>query len=417
MTSIVLFKNIALSAGDTGAQTSSVGEPSVANNGREIFVSGNWYATKSLDAAASWSFIDLRNLLPPAAAEFCCDQVVLYDPSRNLLFWLLQYARDPSGTNVLRLAVKEGGTLGTDAWFWWDFSPAGTNASWAGEWFDYPDLELSDNFLYITSNVYAGDKWRRSIVLRLPLDALAARGQLSYEYFSTTLNGSLRCVRGATTTMYFASNSSSSRTQIRVFRWLESENRPMSGEVNVAGWNEGPYEATGPDGTNWLQRCDGRITGAWIANERIGVAWSVNTRGTRPYPYVRAVEIEEGTMQVVADRDIWNPNYAYAYPNGCPNDRGEIGITLFRGGNQINPGHVVGIWNEATNRWELRATKGGTDGPADNKWGDYLTCRRYAPEGRAWIASGYTLQGGGARANIEPRVVVFGREGDRPTDS
>src|SRR3954452_22034927 len=100
---VTLLKNIALTDTDTGGQTSSVGEPSIANNGNEIFVSGNWYATKSLDAGSTWTFVNPYTLLPSPGPEFCCDQVVLYDPSRNLLFWLLQYVRDPNGTNVLRL--------------------------------------------------------------------------------------------------------------------------------------------------------------------------------------------------------------------------------------------------------------------------------------------------------------------------
>ena len=43
-----------------------------------------------------------------------------------LLFWLLQYAVD-GGTNTLRIAVKQGATLGNDQWHWWDFRPETTN--------------------------------------------------------------------------------------------------------------------------------------------------------------------------------------------------------------------------------------------------------------------------------------------------
>lgn len=416
MPPLALFKNVALTDADTGGQTSSVGEPSIANNGRELFVSGNWYATKSIDAAGTWSLIDPFTLLPKAAGGFCCDQVTLYDPSRNLILWLLQYVRGQDGTNVLRLAIKQGGTLGDNTWYWWDFSPAKTNPAWAGEWFDFPDLELGDNFVYLTSNSFHGEQWRRSVVLRLPLDTLKERGAgLNYKYWSTTQNFALRCVRGAKSIMYFASHNST--TQLRVFAWPESANAPTAHDVNVSAWNAGPYVATGPDGTNWLARCDERITGAWLANGAIWLAWSANSRGTRPLPYVRVVEIDENTMQATADHDIWNRRYAYAYPNGAPNDRDQVGITVFRGGNAINPGHVVGIWNDQTHHWQLRATATGTNGPADNKWGDYLTCRRHVPDGVTWVATGYTLQGGGTRNDIEPRLVLFGHQGDQPVET
>jgi hypothetical protein len=400
-----LLQNKGLTDADTGGQTSTVGEPTVANSDhREILLAGNWYASRSLDAGGSWSLLDPFTLFPPVAGGFCCDQVVTYDPRRNLIFWLLQYVRDPQGTNVLRLAVTQGGTLASNNWYWWDFAPGTTNAAWAGEWFDYPDLELGDGFLYITTNSFRGDQWRRSVVFRLPLQALAAHSALNYRYFATTQNFSLRCVRGAAATMYFASHNSTS--QLRVFSWPEKD-RVSFRDVNVTTWNAGSYSAPGPDNTNWLARCDPRITGAWLGNGAIWLAWTANSRGQRPFPYARIVEISEAQMQVQADRDIWSPSYAYAYPNGSPNDGGETGITLFRGGNQLNPSHVVGVFNRATNKWSLRATKNGTNGPADNKWGDYLTCRRYASDGQTWLASGYTLQGGGTRNDVEPRIVHF----------
>ena len=91
---LVLFGNIALSDADTGGQTSTVGEPSVANNGREILLTGNWYATRSLDGGASWAHMSPFNFLPPVDGGFCCDQTIIYDRSRDLLFWVLQYLVD-----------------------------------------------------------------------------------------------------------------------------------------------------------------------------------------------------------------------------------------------------------------------------------------------------------------------------------
>jgi hypothetical protein len=402
---INLLKNFALTDADTGGQTATVGEPTLANNDKEIFFAGNWYATKSIDAGATWTFVDPFTLFPSAGGGFCCDQVVVYDPGHDLLVWLLQYVRDQQGTNILRLAVKAGGTLSDDTWHWWDFSPGSTNAAWTAEWFDYPDLELGTNSLYMTTNSFEGDEWKRSVVFRLPLQALADQGTLTYQYFTSTENFSLRCVRGAGTTMHFASHNSTS--EIRIFSWPESDPAPSLHDVSISTWNAGQYSAPGPDGTNWLARCDDRITGAWLANGVIGLAWSANSRGSRPFPYVPVVEISEAQMQAVADRDIWSPNYAYAYPNGCPDDDGRIGITLFRGGNQLNPSHVVGVFDDQTQQWELQATQNGTNGPSDSKWGDYLTCRRSAPDGKSWLASGYTLQGGGARNDVEARVVHF----------
>ena len=407
----VLFRNIGLTDANTGGQTSNVGEPSIANTGREIFMTGNWYASRSLDHGDSWSMVSPYNALPKVNGGFCCDQVVHYDRSRNLLLWLLQYDEE-DGTNTLRLAVKQGGTLGNDAWLWWDFRPDTTNPAWTKQWFDYPDLELSNNYAYITTNVFSVDpeKWTRSVIFRLPLDTLATGGSLDYRFFTSTDNFALRCARGARDRMYFASHNSNS--QLRVFTWLESDEQATSKNVGVAAWSANDYATSGPDGANWLSRTDGRITGAWVADGIIGIAWTAARRSERPFPYVRIVRIAERTMKVVENFDLWNKDFAYAYPDTCPNDRGHVGITLFRGGGPLHPSHVVGIRDDYSNGWQLMGTVNGTHGPTDTKWGDYLACRRHSPDGITWIATGYTLQGGGTRESVQPQLVHFGRRRD-----
>ena len=408
-----IFQNIGLSDIDTSGQTSTVGEPSVANNGREIFVTGNWYATRSLDNGGSWEFLSPYNTLPSVDGGFCCDQTVLYDPSRNLLFWLLQYVKQ-NNTNTLRVAVKSGSAAGNNNWYWWDFQPTSVNAAWSNEWFDYNHAALSNNYLYVGSNVFrtTDDIWTRSVVLRLPLDALANGTALNYNYFQSTENFSLRCVQGARDVMYFSSHNN--QRQIRLFSWPENNPRVSQQDVNISRWNDGQYSAPSSDGKNWLGRCDGRMTGGWVGNGTIGFAWSANRIDTsRPLPYVKVVRLNEQSKAVIDEPDIWNPNFGYAYPDISPNDRGDVGISLFRGGGSFFPSHVIGVWDDASRQWKLQIAKSGTNSPTDGKWGDYLGCRRHAPNGLTWLAAGYTLQGGGDRSNIEPRVVHFGFERDR----
>ena len=69
---------------------------------------------------------------------------------------------------------------------------------------------------------------------------------------------------------------------------------------------------------------------------------------------------------------------------------------------------------EATNQedrdsLEDEHSKLGSDSPNDPKWDDYLSCRRHTPSPETWVASGYTLEGGGARTDILPRLVRLSR--------
>jgi hypothetical protein len=243
------------------------------------------------------------------------------------------------------------------------------------------------------------------VVLRFPLAALATGGALQYNYYQST-NFSLRCTQGASGVMYFASHNS--LQQIRVFTWPEATNQISQFDINVAPWTAGQYTAPCTDGSDWIRRCDSRITAGYVASGEVGFMWTANARADRPFPYVRVIRLRDAaTPTLLSQHDIFNANYAYAYPDASPNSAGEIGIALYRGGGAQMPGHVVGVMNRANGLWNLAATRDGTNGPADHKWGDYLTCRRDSTNTAHWVAAGCTLQGGGARTNIEPRYVRF----------
>ena len=88
---ISLISTAGLADTATGGNTSTVGEPSVGASDRHVFVTGNWYASRSTDSGATWTHVDPFTALPSAAGGFCCDQVVLYVPSRRIWIWILQY--------------------------------------------------------------------------------------------------------------------------------------------------------------------------------------------------------------------------------------------------------------------------------------------------------------------------------------
>jgi hypothetical protein len=287
------------------------------------------------------------------------------------------------------------------------------NPNWTSEWFDYNHVAVSNNYLYVGTNVFtvATDFFRRNVIFRLPLDSLKDGSQLEYDSFAGQGNFSLRCVQGAKETMYFACHETTG--QLRVFTWPESATSVSSTTVNITPWKEhqsGLYSAKGPDGREWLSRVDGRITAAWVAGGVIGFAWTANKEGSeRPFPYVRVVRLAEATKVLIDEPDIWNRSYAFAYPAAAPNKRGDVGIALCRGGGSIHPGHVVGAWNPAANSWELKGTRSGTHGPSDSKWGDYVDIKPFSGNGLSWLANGFVLRDGPSRTNVEPRLVQFYR--------
>ena len=404
MSQVGFVRSVGLSDIATGDQTGTVGEPTAASVFQEVFVTGNWFASRSGDGGATWSFVDPFTTLPSTAGGFCCDQVVLHERSRNLWIWILQYSQ-AAGSNAFRLAVSTSGA--PNGWTYWDFKPGDLDAAWStNAWFDYPDAATSANHLYITFNMFdSANNWLRAVVLKMPLTGLVS-GNLTYVFYTITSHGSLRLARGASTEMYFASHHG--QNPIRVFKWPDAAAGTLSSfDVNASPWSgAGQYTSPGPGGVEWLSRVDPRITAGWTVGGRAGFMWTANADGGHPQPYVKAIEVDIAQGSVVSQPDIWSTTQAWAYPAACPNTDGVLGVSLFFGGGGIShPAHVVGFLESG--QWILATSRVSTHGPADAKWGDYLSCGAKDPDARQWVASGYTLQGGSDRLSIEPQYVHF----------
>jgi hypothetical protein len=401
MASVRLIQNLGLADAATSQRTSSVNEPTAAASGSNVFVTGNWFASMSTTGGSNFAPVDPSTALPSAAGGFCCDQVVLYDRSRDIWIWILQYLQT-GGSNVFRVAISRGSSFGS--WYWWDFSPRGLNAAWTDMWFDYPDAALSANHLYIAFNGFnAAGRWQRAFVFKLPLDPLKDRSSLGYQWWSTTAHGSLRLTQGAVNTMFFAGHNGS--TRLRVFSWPDGSGTIGSFDVNVSAYSAGPYSAPGPGGAEWLGRTDSRITGAWLTGTRAGFMWTAGAGSGRPLPYVKVAVVDTVTRSLIEQPDIWNPSIAFAYPAACPNAQGVVGVSLFMGGGTRHPTHLVGFRDGAA--WRLVVTRSSTHGPVGGAWGDYLSCKRHQPQASEWVASGFTLQGGTDRRHVEPQYVRF----------
>lgn len=399
---ITLVQNIGLNDTQTSQTTSTICEPTAAANERQLFVTGNWFASRSSDGGASWTFVDPFTSFPASAGGFCCDQVVLFNPRFKIWIWLLQYSQAGNGENLFRLAISREASFGS--WYYWDFAPGNLSATFAGNWFDYPDMAFTNDNLFVTFNMFKGNAWQRAVAFRFPLATLASGGSLGYRWYQTTANGSLRLTRGAATTMYLGSHNTAS--QIRVLQWPDSGTTITTTDVNVRPWLAGAYSAPGPGNVNWLGRTDPRITGACVGAGTITFMWSANRDGSHPLPYIRVARLRESNKALLGEPDLWSRQSAWAYPAAATNAQGQVGISAFYGGGTRHPGHVVGALT-AQNTWDTVLAAVSTDGPPNQAWGDYLSCVQHHASVAQWVAAGYTLRGGTARRNIEPRYVHF----------
>jgi hypothetical protein len=417
-----LFRNTDIV--DLKPNASRITEPTVINSGSVVFMTGNWFAGISSDGGKTFKYVDPYTMFPASAGGFCCDQVAVYDPARDIILWYLQYISSGSpgsGTNLFRVAVARPQDAVNGSWYYYDFTSA-ANTEW-----DYPDVALSNDYLWITTNrgpfngSYVDDAW----IFKMPLDPMMTASGFGYSNVDLGAAGvgnlSLRMTRGAHEVMYFGAHNTTS--QIRIFSWAENSGSVGINDVNLSTpWYNSTHVCPGPDGRDWCGFDDGRIKAGWVSRGTIGFMWGSGQGGGFAYPYIEAVRVKESDRTYIDRPFVWNSSGAYAYPSAAPNARGDLGVAGFWGGGGVSgwyPYFWVVIDDDFSRDagytpapWELYYVRQSTNGPSVNRWGDYISVQPFNPTSLAWAAAGFTLQGCPTSYCSEPSYTIFGRERD-----
>ncbi len=377
---VVLVKNVELSSAADNNAASSTGEPSVASNRDVVFYTGNWYAA----------------------------MFALYIPQIDTFVWLLQYSANPSNENLQRLAFATTAEIKLGHWRTFDLTPQSFGLS--NCMLDFPDLAGSANFLCATTNAFRQDgNWDSTLLARIPYSAIVS-GQITADHLASKQNFGFRVAQNCGTQAIWASHQDTST--LRVFTWDETSAQATFRDIPVASWDLDDYSSLTPDQFNWLGRADSRIVGATLAGKEVWFAWGAARGGVnkRPHPYVQIARLSADDFSVIDNINIWHSDNAVCYAALGSNSDGEVGVSYAYGGGQVYPSHAVGILTGAAPRYV--ATVQGAHGPAEERWGDYLSVRRHEPGRKLFAATGYTLQNGTGRQDGSPRFVLFGLSRD-----
>jgi hypothetical protein len=419
-----------------GGYESNVMESSVGLAGKFAFFTGNWYAARSINGGYGWSYISSFSGYP----EFCCDQVSIYDESRDIFAWLRMGSADANGENTFKLSISKN-AFGGGYWTY-TFAPTDVNGAWTNEWWDYPHIQLGADYMYISWNMFnQAGSWTRTVMLRFPLDALAAAAGFSYNYYAQSDWFTFVPVSGAEHTMYFASNWPSTvpmNSRLGIWRWDEDATGLSYWTRDVTAWTgtgRGDMHCAGYGGTNWLARGDQRLlTGARYTISSDGIAedrirgrkivawwWNVAEGGSFTYPYVDAAAFYESDMTQVAGYlgrpFVWSGSWCFAYPSVAPNKRQDLGMVVnYSSGYYMRPQLAFSLADDymtAPPGWMITNIMKSKGSPSDQKWGDYNTVRAWMPSQDIWVGGGHWIPTRGTCSNCaEPIFVVFGRERD-----
>jgi len=420
---------------------SDVMEPSVGQEGGYVFYTGNWFAARSICGGedyglpqycdgGSWQFIDPSSGMP----DFCCDQDVIPDPRRQNMLWYRQgifnHPSGPANQNRFILGVSWD-AFGPSSCYY-DIRPTTLNAAYIGSWFDYPQISVSNDSLWIVTNMFNGaGAFLRTLFIKMPLDGLYTCGGFGFSFIEAPgANGWASAVQGTKTQMYFGSHKGTNNS-MRVYWWNEDSGTLFWVDRAIPAFtfqNRNSVCAARPAGSpDWTNRGDSRLLTGWYrlvhptqpatANEnigQIGFMWHANQGGGFAQPYVEAATFRTTDLAVSGRPFVWSGSVCWQYPGASPNSTDDLGIAInySSAGQHVSTAFLIDDdFNGVPPGWENYTLRVGNTATPSNRWGDFIRSRPYYPSGRLWASTGWTMQGG----TREPRYYVVGRSRDELT--
>jgi len=416
--------------GLTGS-VSTTAEPSGASDGDGVVLAAaNFIVAFSTNSGSSFTEINSSTVFPAGPVGFCCDQIVQYAPTIDRFIWLLQGSTTGTQAGGYRLASARPADIANNfftAWTYWNLTPAVFGQP-AGTGFDYPDMSVGNDFLYLSWDAGFGCPAGCSSgfqVARIPLAGIQAGGTIGIGFTNpsdATMAWGSHVSQNTFDEVFWAGHNNNS--SMRVFSMADASNSYFWRDVGVSSWANNAPSSTTPDGRDWLGKNFSGATGggafprnavigATRSGNRVWFAWSAGTNSTFQQAHVEMVALNRGNnFSLDQQVQIWNSDYAFAYPAlatlAC---NGEVGLSLEYGGNGNYENHVVGFWGD----FIVYITTGSDVGTS--RFGDYVTLRQEPADetnpGNLLNAFGYGLNSiapPGSGTQVDVRHVLFGRE-------
>lgn len=407
---------------------STINEPATANSGLTFVQTSNWNIASSEDGGATFTYQDLQGLFGP---NLCCDQAVLYEPSRNrYIYEGLNWAGYGDPTNGVTIGVAKGST--PTEWCTYHFSSESLGGA-LGDLPDFPHIAYSNNNAYLTWNRFAADGWKSTGLARFELDRLASCSAFRYYFFNRSDNFTFGLTQGASSldVFYWVANwftYGGSGRFIRIYHWPEDTRTYhwIDHAINPYNFSGGNCGSQDGEVVNWCTRLDPRWVTSWISRAEyrgradkafadqpvLGMSITAGPSDFTPFPYVVYEYFKLDTLQYIGNDQTYSPDFAFAYPGCTVNVHGYVGCAISYGGGtgdqHYYPGGFLLMMDDLspTQPWAYDFYLPGKSNAT--AWGDYDVAEPFRPSVGPFIATIW-------RKNpylVEPHVVVWGRGHD-----
>lgn len=424
------YSSLVIGRNNKNTRSSSVGstlaEPAAANEGKEVFYTGNEHAEYSVDGGVTWTNVVIA-AGPADAPTPCCDQDVIYDQARGVVFWSNLYVNGALTNGVIRINVVRNTPNGGVSCSY-DIDPAGTANNLLP---DYPHLGITNGFLYVTANnINPAGSWVNSQMRRYNIDQMAdcltASGSV-YSYVGTVGQRVFVPAEGTRDAMYWGSLQTT--TTFRIFRWPDTPNVVSTFDRAISASTFSNPDCRGgtgnfdfiEKGTAWSiggfrLRC--ALGWGTLESSRLSCYWNVGPDASHTQGHVHAAVFGGSALTLLAQPHIFNSSYCFGFPAVSANERGDLGLSIAYGGKAGGGGTAaqgaVGVDDDYTAGLgffgSVTTTATGTHNRTDGRFGDYFTVRNQEPCDMWFAATNYALSGGNtASSHTNVRYVEFGR--------
>ena len=323
----------------------------------------------STDGGQNFTNVDPTTIFPASDGGICCDQVVLYDASHDLVFWLQQYraGSGAAGTNRLRIAWASPASIkaNVNSWTYLDLTQSGFNSAGG---LDYPDLALTGTYLYVSvDGSDSSGKTGGLIVTRLSLaDIVGPGSSVGFSYIgpnqTTDMNraGGSHLSQSSSDGIYWAGSVDSSH--LEVFHWPDAASSVDRHQTAINQWCgvAADYANLAPDSQQWPDTGHlggaGNIVGVTRSpgfgggHGTVWFAWGAGadnstdcpSQSGRPLPFVKIVKVDDNTLDSSGEYHIWNSAYAFSYPALATDPAGNVGVSVAFAGLGNYPSTTVG---------------------------------------------------------------------------
>ncbi len=426
----VVMRNKKLPA---GGAFSGVSEPSTAGTGKNIFQTGNWFATYSHNNGGIWTYLNPFTIF---GSGFCCDQVTVFDSTHQRVFWLMQF-----GDHIV---LANSSVTDLAGWCFYNIGPANYSLP-AGDSFDYNHMGISTNNVFWSTDIYnSGGGFVESMVSRFPIDPMVNCAGFGFGFIPDSNTFAPSFVQGVGDVMYWGSDWTNLGlgNGFRVYRWEDASGALAVYDRAIDAFTfmfQGGGNCASADAvvTNWCWFADSRMQGGGYlgipsASEPnttdtvIGFAVTAGQGGFAPFPFTRRIYFRASDMTYLGSNNLYSTGFAIIYPDQVANAHGAIGmVTTWGGGTGTThyfPGTLLTIDDDFSSAqpWAnnfITFGAGNSCGGGTGRWGDYQTIRAWNPNQLVFNAVSFSLTanasvGCGNTQPVAERNYVFGRGRD-----